>query len=183
MLQILRLCISIPLYSVIRTIVFFMLMLYAHILLAQMPDWNSLKDSDGNRYYIDRSGKIWTSGKPEFYYRAVSLEGLDFYLNHGVALMRRHYQSDGLTILKSILAMPVTNHRIYDAQVKASKEINNLLKKEGSRFKKLNANASILLYRIKDRHILIDDRMRFRLIFPFRITIMSRKIRDRLDYR
>lgn len=148
-----------------------------------MPDWHSVMDGDGNQYYIDRNGKIWTSGKPEFYYRAVSIEGLDFYLNHGVELMRRHHQSDGLTILKSILAMPVTNHRIYDAQVRASKEINSLLKKEGSRFKKLNANASILLYRVKNRHILIDDRMRYRIVFPFKIIIMRRKIRERLDYR
>jgi hypothetical protein len=160
-----------------------MLIVYSHILYAQMPDWNTVKDGDGNQYFIDRNGKIWTSGKPEFYYRAVSLEGLDFYLNHGVELMRRHFQSDGLTILKSILAMPVANHRIYDAQVKASKEINNFLKKEGSRFKRLNANASVLLYRVKNSHTLIDDKMRFSIIFPFKIIVMRRKIRDRLDYR
>ncbi len=148
-----------------------------------MPDWNSVSDADGNKYYIDRNGKIWTSGKPEFYYRAVSLDGLDYYINHGIELIKRHYQFEGLTILKSILAMPVINNKIYDAQVRASREINNFLKREGSRFKRLNADASILLFRVKDSYTLIDERMRFSMLFPFKINIIRRKIRNRLDYR
>jgi hypothetical protein len=97
--------------------------------------------------------------------------------------IKRHYQFEGLTILKSILAMPVINNRIYDAQVRASKEINSFLKREGSRFEKLNANASILLFRVKDEFTLIDDRMRFSILFPFKINVIRRKIRNRLDYR
>ena len=58
-------------------------------LFSQMPGWKFFKDYDGNTYYIDKNGKIRTSGKPEFKYKAVSVDGIDYYLNQGLELIKR----------------------------------------------------------------------------------------------
>jgi len=149
---------------------------------SQMPGWQTVEDRDGNVYYIDRNGKIWTSGKPEFYYKPVSMSGLDYYVNHGVELIRRHYQFEGLTILKSILALPVNNQKVYRAQVKSSQIINELIKREGERFTRLNERASLLLIKPGNRTVLIDDRMQFRVETSHRITILRRNMRERFEY-
>jgi hypothetical protein len=149
---------------------------------SQMPGWQTVEDRDGNVYFLDRNGKIWTSGKPEFYYKPVSMSGLDYYVNHGIELIRRHYHFEGLTILKSILALPVNNQKVYRAQVKSSQVINTLIKREGERFTRLNARASLLLIKLENKTILIDDRMQFRVEIPHHITILRRNMRERLEY-
>jgi len=147
-----------------------------------MPGWQTVEDRDGNVYFIDRNGKIWTSGKPEFYYKPVSMNGLDYYVSHGIELIRRHYYFEGLTILKSILALPASNQNVYRAQVKSSQVINTLIKREGERFTRLNARASLLLIKLENKTILIDDRMQFRVEIPHRVTVLRRNMRERLEY-
>lgn len=170
--------------SLILISMFFAYVLFSSVpVAAQMPDWTLLTDKDGNKFYMDKNGKIWTSGKPDFNYKPVSIEGLDYYLNQGIELIQNHYKTEGLTLLKSILALPVKNNVIYKAQIKASGEIRNLLKNEGSRFKKLNEDASLLTYRENSFITLINDNMYYSIQCPSSVKIISRRIRIKNNYR
>ena len=148
--------------------------------------WDGMKtvrDADGNEYYIDSIGKIWTSGKPEFEYRPVSREGLTYYLNHGIQLIRGGHQVSGLTLLKSIMALPVTTESIRRVRTEASRVINDITMKEGKRYDRWNERASILLYR-EDRGItIINDRMRYRMRFPFEVQVLRNTLRTGVSYR
>jgi hypothetical protein len=149
---------------------------------AQMPDWTLIIDKDGNKFYFDQNGKIWTSGNPEFDYKPVSIEGLDYYLNQGIELIKSHYKINGLLLLKSILALPGNNDIIYEAQKTASREINRLLKTEGTRYEKLNKDASLLLYKENDSVTLINDNMLYSIKTPISIKIISNRVRSNLNY-
>lgn len=117
---------------------------------SQLPGWVLTKDRDGNTYYIDSRGKIWTSGTPEYKYKAVSLDGIHYYLNHGLQLINNHYIAEGINILHSILALPPINQQTYSAQASASKEVQRLKKREGSRYMKHVEKYPLLVYRIED---------------------------------
>jgi hypothetical protein len=149
---------------------------------SQMPGWVLMKDRDGNSYYMDNNGKIWTSGKPEFNYKPVTVDGIEYYLHQGIDLINSHYKAEGLIILKSIMAMPPDDKRIYDAQVKALKRIDSLKKKEGGRYKNIDVKASIQLYRIGDTVILMNDFMQYTLKFPSGIELISSKTRLKHNY-
>jgi hypothetical protein len=149
---------------------------------AQMPDWTLIIDTDNNRYYIDKNGKIWTSGKPEFDYKPVSAEGIEYYLNQGIELIKDHNKAEGLTLLKSIMAFPAKNDIVYKAQVKASKQINDLIKTEGTRYNDLNEQASLLLFKNNSSITLINDKMRYSINAPEFIKIISSRNRQKLEY-
>ncbi|MFH0977279.1 MAG: hypothetical protein V1874_15980 [Spirochaetota bacterium] len=163
-------------------IITFLLPFYCPFSYAQMPDWTLIIDKDGNRFYFDQNGKIWTSGNPEFDYKPVSIEGLDYYLNQGIELIKSHYKKNGLALLKSILALPEKNEIVYNAQIKASREIDRLLKTEGTRFEKLNKDASLLLYKENNSVILINDNMLYSIKTPLSIKIISNRVRSNLNY-
>lgn len=150
---------------------------------SQMPDWTLVVDKDNNRFYFDRNGKIWTSGKPEFDYKPVSIEGLDYYLNQGIELIKSHNKSEGLILLKSIMAMPVANDIVYKSQITASKQINNLIKTEGTRYKDLNENASLLLFKDDNSITLVNDDMLYKIKAPIFIKIISTRARQKLNYK
>jgi hypothetical protein len=150
--------------------------------LSQMPDWTMIRDRDGNKFYMDRNGKIWTSGEPDFRYRPVSIEGLDYYLHQAVALIKNRHMEEGLTLLKSIMALPSGNAAIYDAQVKASREINRLIKKEGIRYRAFNAKAALLLYREGGRLTIVNDRMPCSVRLPASSDILRFRVRENERY-
>lgn len=122
----------------------------AEFSFAQLPGWVLTKDRDGNTYYIDSRGKIWTSGAPEYKYKAVSLDGIHYYLNHGLQLIKNHYIAEGINILHSILALPPINQQTYSAQASASKEVQRLKKREGPRYMKHVEKYPLILYRVED---------------------------------
>jgi hypothetical protein len=170
--------------SLIKIIPFIILFLSVkNFSLAQMPDWSLIIDKDNNRYYIDKNGKIWTSGKPEFDYKPVSIEGLDYYLNQGIELIKDHNKTEGLTLLKSIMALPVTNDIVYKAQIAATKQINHLIKTEGNRYNDLNENASILLFKDGNSVTLINDNMQFSIKAEAFFKIISSRTRQKLNYK
>jgi len=172
-------------FSIIFKKIFFLaisIFLFPLVSASQMPDWIQIRDRDGNKFFMDKNGKIWTSGKPEFQYKPASLKGIDYYLHQSIELIKSHYKIEGLTLLKSIMVMPVTNNRVYKAQCKASNEIESFIKREGSRFKKINDCASILLYRNQDKAILINDKMLYSIKFPINFRILNKKSREKIHY-
>jgi hypothetical protein len=124
----------------------------------QLPGWVLTKDRDGNLYYIDMRGKIWTSGAPEYIYKAISSSGIDYYLNHGLQLIKNHHIPEGINILHSILALTPTNQQIYTAQSAASNEVQRLKKREGPRYQRHVEKFPILLYRM-DNTVFIQNQI------------------------
>ncbi|MDY6934613.1 MAG: hypothetical protein SVZ03_10390 [Spirochaetota bacterium] len=147
-----------------------------------MPDWILIIDRDRNKFFFDKNGKVRTLGEPEFEYKSVSIEGLDYYLNHGIELIHRHHKVDGLTLLKSIMTLPVTNHMIYEAKSRASREINYMKKKEGVRFEILSNRASLLLCRNDEITTLTNDRMLYSIKLPKGFRIINKNVREKPKY-
>ena len=171
--------------KILFLLLLFPLLFYFPIIFihAQMPDWTLIIDRDNNRFYQDNNGKIWTSGIPDFDYKPVSVEGLDYYLNQGIELIKSHKKKEGLTLLKSIMALPVKNDVTYKAQITASKEINYLIKNEGSRFNSINESASIMLFKDDNSVIVKNDGMLYSIKTPEFIKIISIKTRQKSTYK
>jgi hypothetical protein len=161
---------------------FVIIFLFPGYLYAQLPGWVLTRDHDGNKYYIDSRGKIWTSGMPEYKYKPVSLAGIDYYLNQGIYLIKNHYIPDGLTILNSILAMPVTNNRIYKAQAKAAGEVNKLKKREGQRYSRHIEKSPLLLYHDEKSTVIENQISHYRMKIPCEITILNSSHRKKYRY-
>jgi len=141
-----------------------------------MPEWHFFKDGDGNSYYIDNAGKIVVSGEPRALYR-ISARGLDYYAAQAEELILRHRATDGLLILKTILAMPPVDQRIVDAQNKAAANLNSLKRKHGTRFDSMNRLASPLIYESGKTAILVHDIMFYSLDIPYAFDIIKNKWR------
>lgn len=146
-------------------------------LLAQMPDWKYFRDREGNTYFIDQAGKIRITDVREYRYRPVSSRGIDYYLNYGTTLIQDHRLPEGLSVLKSICALPVDNNRTYQAQVKAMKLINTLKRRNGPRFAALNESASLILFKKDDITNVVNDQMFYSFRAPCRIRVIRKRDR------
>jgi len=154
-------------------------------LMAQMPDWKFFRDREGNTYFIDQAGKIRITDVKEYRYRPVSSIGIDYYLNYGTTLIQDHRLDEGLSVLKSICALPVDNNRTYQAQMKAMEQINALKRRNGPRFDALNESASLMLFKKDEVTHIINDQMYYSFSVPCRIGVIRKQDRSRagVDYR
>jgi hypothetical protein len=166
-----------------RTILQIFLPLISFILLAQMPDWKYFKDREGNTYFIDRAGKIRITDVVEYRYKPVSAAGIDYYLNYGTNLIDEHHMVEGLSVLKSIRALPAGNNRIYQAQVKATELMRSLEKKNGPRFTAMNKAASLVIYRENGVTRIINDQMFYSLSIPAVVEVIRKRERSAPEYR
>ncbi|MCU0822790.1 MAG: hypothetical protein MUC95_10040, partial [Spirochaetes bacterium] len=169
-------------FSKIIIIIICFFILYGGVSDAQMPDWTVVKDRDGNKFFFDANGKIWTSGEPEFERRPVSIEGMDYYLNQGIELIREFYIDEGLTLLKSIMCMPVASNKIYEAQNRAREELDVFRKKQGDRYDKYSISSSVLLYREGKTVTVVNDHTEYSIKIPASFRIIRRKIRQEHNY-
>ena len=152
-------------------------------LMFQMPDWKFFKDREGNAYFIDQAGKIRVTDAVPYRYRPVSARGIDYYLHYGITLIDEHRIEEGLSVLKSILALPVDNNRVYKAQVKASERINYLKKRHGPRFSAINDSASLILIRRESAVTVTNDRMMYGFSSPDRIEVIRKRDRSGVNFR
>jgi hypothetical protein len=164
--------------------ILFFLFICLFSLMAQMPDWKYFRDREGNAYFIDQAGKIRITDVKEYRYRPVSSRGIDYYLNYGTTLIQDHRLDEGLSVLKSICALPVDNNRTYQAQVKAMELINTLKRKNGPRFAALNESASLMLFKKDDVTHIINDQMHYSFKAPCTIGVVRKRDRGRagVDY-
>ncbi len=156
--------------------------LFQTAVFAQLPGWRTVYDRDGNRYHIDRSGRIHTAGAHELSTGPVSADGIDFYLAHGLQLVEEHRIGEGLAVLKTILALPQKDDRILKAQTRAAREIERVKKKEGGRYPKLDRLSSLLVYREGEDLTLINASAGYSMKFPCRATIIRHTLKERPHY-
>ena len=158
-------------------------LLSSAVLLAQMPDWKFFRDREGNTYFIDQGGKIRITDSTEHPYRAVSPRGIDYYLNYGITLINDHRVHEGLTVLKSIRALPGDSGRIVQAQVKATEVINSLKRRNGPRFVEQNDDASLMFIESDGGVRAINDRMFYSFRVPAGLAVVRKTARGRAEYR
>ncbi|MCL1865102.1 MAG: hypothetical protein FWF73_04750 [Spirochaetes bacterium] len=132
-------------------------------LLAQMPDWKFFKDRDGNGYYYDNTFKIRITDDKPFSYTPVTMQGVNYYFNKGVELIKEGKYSEGLFYLKSIKALPPDTLRVENNAKDSSKWINYLQKKHGTRYERFDKESTILLTYSNDEYIVINEKLRYKI--------------------
>ncbi|OHD68773.1 MAG: hypothetical protein A2W19_10950 [Spirochaetes bacterium RBG_16_49_21] len=150
---------------------------------SQMPEWKYFKDREGNTYFIDQAGKIRITDVGKYRYKPVSAKGIDYYLHYGITLINDHRLTEGLSVLKSILALPADNNRIYDAQAQAAKMVNSLKKREGTRYSALDESAALILFRRNSFITIINDRMLYSFQVPAELEVVRVMERAGAGYR
>ncbi len=145
---------------------------------AQMPDWVLMKDLEGNRYYMDRQGKIYTSDQPSNFLRTINDKNIEFFINKGIALWKSDHRERGLSLLKSSLCLPVTSQRVYQMQKKASNFVNQVKKREGERYDVINEKAHLLLYQVeKNKTRLVNEITGYRMTLAGVVYVLHKKFR------
>jgi hypothetical protein len=167
-----------------RNFSWIVILLFGSFLIqSQMPDWKFFKDREGHTYFIDRAGKIRITDVGKYHYKPVSAGAIDYYLHYGITLVNDHRLTEGLSVLKSILALPADNNRIYTAQAQAAGMIHSLKKREGTRFPALDESASLILFRRDSLIQIINDHMFYSLTVPAELEVIRVRMRAGVDYR
>jgi hypothetical protein len=148
-------------------------------LLSQMPDWFFFKDRAGNGYYYDRAFKIRITDEKQFSYEPVSVEGIDYYFNTAVDLVKGGRMTEGLFYLKSIRLLRSENMRINRVRNDSTKWINALYKKHGHRFDEADRESTVLLALNNGVYELVNDKLFYRINFSSRPYVLKNGWKDR----
>lgn len=165
--------------NIVRVLLLFVL----PALLGQMPDWKYFKDRQGNTYFLDRAGKIRITNLKRYGYRPVSASGIDYYIEYATSLIQEHRPLEGISVLKSICALPSDNNRVLQAQVRATEILNTLKKKNGPRYSAMNESASLIIFSNDGATTVINDLMRYTFQAPGRIDVVRKRDRAGSEYR
>lgn len=147
--------------------------------LSQMPDWFFFRDKAGNSYYYDRAFKIRIIEEKQFNYEPVSSEGIDFYFNKGVDLVRAGRMTEGLFYFKSIRLLRGGNARINRVRNDATEWINALYKKHGDRFEEADRDSTLLLAVNNGIYELVNEKLFYRMDFTNRPYVIKNGWKDR----
>ena len=157
----------------------FFVLIFSFPLLSQMPDWFFFKDKAGNGYYYDRAFKIRITDEKIFSYEPVSADGIDYYFNTGVDLVKSGRMAEGLFYLKSIRLLKPDNKRVKRVMNDSTKWINTLYKKHGDRFGEADRESTVLLTAQRGRYELVNEKLFYRITFSHRPYIIRSAWKDR----
>ncbi len=150
---------------------------------AQMPDWIGVRDREGNTYFFDSTGKVRTLGTPGVLQKPVSPVGIEFHIHQAEELMRNRHRVEALLMLKSIIAMPSTDYNVFRAQKRASEIINDMIKKEGTRYEETALEAFPVMFLDPEKNIVLgDERMRFSLTVKGHVEVIRKKTIRKAGY-
>ncbi|MDA3899373.1 MAG: hypothetical protein PF637_02505 [Spirochaetes bacterium] len=165
-------------FNAILFLLIFYLFYIPTSLNAQMPGWLSITDKSNNRYLVTPTGKIITTESPDFTYKPVSFEGIDYYLQQGIILSEKFNKMEGLLLLKSVRLLSSVDERVSVEGARASALIDRLRMREGDRFSRLNSNASLLMYKYNNRITVYSDYLQYSVtIDNAEISILKRAVR------
>lgn len=148
-------------------------------LFSQMPDWFFFRDRAGNGYYYDRAFKIRITDEKQFSYEPVSADGIDYYFNTGVDLIKGGHMTEGLFYLKSIRLLRSENMRVNRVRNDSTKWINALYKKHGDRFEEADRDSTVLLALNNGVYELVNDKLFYRINFSSRPFVIKNGWKDR----
>jgi len=148
------------------SVILFLVFLFSStplFLSAQMPDWKFFRDREGNGYYYDRAMKIRIIDEKPFDFAPASKRGTDYYLNKGIELIKNGKYAEGLFYLKSLKTLPMDDIRVERNAAEASKWINHLNKKHGTRYDRFDKESTILLNLSDGNYNLFNEKLRYRI--------------------
>jgi len=139
-------------------------------------------DFANNRYFLDRNQKVHIWAEPEGRYKPVAIEGLEYFVEQGDALIKQHDPVDGLRMLKGVKLLADTDPRAHAAGVRASKIINDYIKKEKERYPRTNHQAALVLIRQGTLVTADNDWMSYSLSSENRVAVLKREILEKEGY-
>lgn len=163
-------------------LIFFSVFIWTTVLTAMIPGWLIYQDKDGNSYFVDDGLKIQTTEEPGTKQKAVTSEGIHFYFEHAVKLYYNHHKVESLRMLKSIRFLGTVDDNMYNYSAKASKQIELIRKREGSRFNTLNIEAEPILVKSESFNYLVNYTSGYKFRTEMDIEILERKIRQKHNY-
>ncbi len=157
------------------------LMFFNSILNAEMPDWAMMIDKEGNKYYFDKSGKIYTDSTTSIF-KPVSRDGLEYYNSKVKSLWKAGHRKQSLVIAKSILALKESSMNV----VKAKKDINTFMRdmqmKHGNRFVDFSKDAWLYLTKEDTTMYVFNDKVPYILALQGNAEIIAAQSVDSLQY-
>jgi hypothetical protein len=138
-----------------------------------MPDWKFFRDREGNGYYYDRALKIRITDVNPFDYTPASSRGTDYYLHKGIEFVKAGRYVEGLFYLKSLKLLPMDNLRVEKNARDASKWINYLQKKHGTRYERYDMESTILLTFSDDKYSIINEKLRYKIVIKKKPRIVK----------
>ncbi|MEJ5361650.1 MAG: hypothetical protein WHV26_06255 [Spirochaetota bacterium] len=166
----------------VRISIIILLLIFFHsILNAQMPDWAMMIDKEGNKYYFDKSGKIYTDDI-QTTFKPVSRDGLEYYTSKVKSLWKAGHCKQSLVIAKSILALKESSMHV----VKAKKDINAFMRdmqmKHGNRFVDMSKDAWLYLTKEDTTMYVFNDKVPYIVALQGNAEIIAAKSVDSLQY-
>ncbi|HRR61925.1 MAG TPA: hypothetical protein P5547_13420 [Spirochaetota bacterium] len=148
---------------------------------AQMPDWAMMVDKEGNKYYFDKRGKIYTDDA-ELTYRPVSRDGLEYYTSKVKSLWKAGHRKQSLVIAKSILALKESSMNIVKAKKDIIAFMRDIQMKHGKRFVDINRDAWLYLTREDTTMYIFNDKVPYIVALQGNSEIIAAKSVDSLQY-
>jgi hypothetical protein len=122
-----------------------LLLFSAQFLSAQMPGWRTVKDRDGNVFFLDQNLKIHIAADPATFYRIISRNSLEYSFSEAQELLRLHRKSEALYIYKSLRYLSSLDSSLSISGGKATAKINEMSHKEKDRFAAIDRECAVLL--------------------------------------
>lgn len=148
---------------------------------AQMPDWAMMIDKEGNKYYFDKNGRIYTDDI-ESAYKPVSRDGLEYYTSKAKQLWKAGHRKQALVIAKSILALKESSMNVIKAKKDMSAFMRDMQMKHGMRFVDINADAWLYLTREDTTMYVYNDKVPYIVTLQGNAEIIAAKSVDSLQY-
>jgi|YNPMSStandDraft_1061717.scaffolds.fasta_scaffold14544_1 hypothetical protein len=148
---------------------------------AQMPDWAMMIDKEGNKYFFDKNGKIYTDDV-ESEYKPVSRDALEYYTSKAKSLWKAGNRKQSLVIAKSILALKESSMNVIKAKKDMSAFMRNMQIKHGTRFVDISRDAWLYLTREDTTMYVYNDKVPYIVTLQGNAEIIAAKSVDSLQY-
>ena len=148
---------------------------------AQMPDWAMMIDKEGNKYFFDKNGKIYTDDV-ESEYKPVSRDGLEYYTSKAKSLWKAGNRKQSLVIAKSILALKESSMNVIKAKKDMSAFMRDMQIKHGTRFVDISRDAWLYLTREDTTMYVYNDKVPYIVTLQGNAEIIAAKSVDSLQY-
>jgi len=148
---------------------------------AQMPDWAMMIDKEGNKYFFDKNGKIYTDDV-ESEYKPVSRDALEYYTSKAKSLWKAGSRKQSLVIAKSILALKESSMNVVKAKKDMSAFMRDMQMKHGTRFVDITRDAWLYLTREDTTMYVYNDKVPYIVTLQGNAEIIAAKSVDSLQY-
>jgi len=168
--------------SIMKTFVPIIFLVCVHIsTYAQMPNWAMMIDKEGNKYYFDRNGKIYTDDTITTL-KPVSRDGLEYYTAKVKSLWQAGKRTQSLVIAKSILSLKESSLNVIKAKIDINAFMRDMQMKHGTRFIDTSRDAWLYLTKEDTTMYVFNDKVPYIVTLQGNAEIIAAKSVDSLQY-